>query len=145
MAPPTARSARRGGRGFGTNWKNSISGRSFGSEAAIIQCTPNDGNRELNRMPLEDELPAPMGWWHRLAVEHRRGITKIHLALAAGRVVTRHLVAGANGPQRDASLGRFMRMLTIHDLLHGIAPVLRKGVLSRQVKLKSILNAYNQA
>src|ERR1700688_161825 len=144
MAPPTAPSARRGGRGFGTNWKNSISGRSFGSEAAIntLQTTGID---ELNRMPMEAELPAPMGWWQRLAVEHRRGITKIYLALAAGRVVTRHLVAGANGPQRDASLGRFMRMLTIHDLLHGIAPVLRKGVLSRQVKLKSILNAYNQA
>src|ERR1700675_2661650 len=127
MAPPTARSARRGGRGLGTNWKNSISGRSFGSEAAIIQCTPNDGDRELNRMPMEAELPAPMGWWHRLAVEHRRGITKIHLALAAGRVVTRHLVAGATGPHLVPSLGRSCRFFRSIDLFLGIAPVFRKA------------------
>ena len=75
---------------------------------------------------MEAEYRLPWGGGMGLALENRRGITKIHFALAAGRAVTRYLVAGTNGPQRDASRGGFVLLVTFHE----ISPAVRKGVLS---------------
>src|SRR3989442_14197264 len=94
MTPPTDLSARRGGFALRTTWKNSTSGPSSESLAAMIQIPLRAVRRRKNSIcPRErDAFPRAAATG---ILPGRRVVSEPHLALILGRGVADHPVAGA--------------------------------------------------